>query len=120
MQVNPGQPARRRVRGWDVALTSVLLVVMLGAAAIASVMGMFLAMASDSCSVATRCSTNLIEVGVLAATIGPWVVGVIAFVTGVALLLLRRPAYWVPLIALPLIAAPWGVGAWIVALGTTS
>jgi hypothetical protein len=105
---NPAS-APRPVRGWDIALTIVLLVAAGVLAAVASLMGMFLVMASDPCGVRT-CSTELITLGWLMGMILPWVAFLAAAVVAIVLLVKRRLAFWVPLagaaaIVLVLVAA---------------
>ncbi len=117
--VAPPQPTRtaRPVRVWDVALTITLVVVLLGGTVLASFMGLFLAMASDPCGTAVRCSTGLIGLGVLVATIGPWAIAVAGSVVSIVLLVLRRLAFWVPAAGLVLVVAVWFAGAAITAAG---
>src|SRR5690349_347874 len=70
----PAPPASKRpVKVWDVVVTIILLVGAAVVAALASLMGMFLVMASDPCG-ARDCSTELITIGWLMGMILPWVV----------------------------------------------
>jgi hypothetical protein len=99
----------RPARVWDIVLTIVLLIASGVLAALASVMGMFLVMASDPCG-ARACSTELITLGWLMGMILPWVAFLAASVVAIVLMVKRRLAFWVPLagagaIVLALVAA---------------
>ena len=105
---------KRPVRTWDVVLTIVLLVLDLALAAIVSFMGLFLAMASDSCGV-RDCSTDLIATGMMVAIGLPWVVLVAVVVIAIVLLVMRRLAFWVAIVGGALIIGSlilgWGIAA---------
>lgn len=109
-------PVRPPVRTWDVIVTIVLLVLDLVLSLLVSFAGLFLVMASDPCGART-CSTDLIGIGVLVAVALPWLFLVIGVVVGIVLLVRRRIAFWVPLVAAPLIVASWFIGAAIAAAG---
>lgn len=96
---NPPVPpaSKRPVKVWDVVVTIILLVGAAVLAALASLMGMFLVMASDPCG-ARDCSTELITIGWLMGMILPWVVLVVTAVVAIVLLVKRRLAFWVPLV----------------------
>lgn len=107
--------AKRPVRVWDLILTIILVVGAVVLAALASFMGVFLAMASDPCG-AVDCNFDLITAGFLLGTIGPWVALALTVAGAVVLLVLRRLAFWVPvvgavLIVLVLMCAFWLAGA---------
>lgn len=109
---------RRPVRVWDIVVTAVLLVLLGIAAAIASYFGLFLAMASDGCF--DSCNEGMLSFGVWFAVISPWVVLLLALAAAVALLILRRLAFWVPLTGAALTVATFFVAVGIVgaAVGT--
>jgi len=96
------EPARRPLRVWDIVLTIVLLVADVALAAVASFMGVFLAMASDPCGV-RDCDFDLITAGFFVGTIGPWVALTLTLAAAIVLLVLRRLAFWVPLAGAALI-----------------
>jgi len=112
----PTPPAKPPVRVWDVVLTSVLLVLLGVLAAIVSFFGFFLAMASDPCGV-RDCSTELIGLGMLTAVGLPWVVLLVAVVLAIVMMVKRRIAFWIPLVAVPLVIGSWFVGAFIASAG---
>ena len=97
------------VKTLDVVITIVLLVADGVLAALASFMGLFLVMASDSCG-ARDCNVDLITVGWLMGMILPWVAFVATVIVAIVLMVKRRLAFWVPLagaalIVLSLVAA---------------
>ena len=101
--------APRPVRVWDVVLTIVLVIGSAVLAAAASLMGMFLVMASDPCGART-CSSELITLGWLMGMILPWVAFLASTVVAIVLMVKRRLSFWVPLagaaaIILSLVAA---------------
>lgn len=93
-----GPPQPRVRRGWDVTLTCVLLVCGAPCALAASYFGLFGFMASDGCYDDQRCS-DAVGTGALILVAAPLVCWVLALVVSVALLLTRRLAFWVPLVA---------------------
>lgn len=107
-------PVKRPIRVWDVVVTIILLVGDAVLAALASLMGMFLVMASDPCGV-RDCSTELITVGWLMGMILPWVALIATAVVAIVLMVKRRLAFWVPLIGAVAI-----VGALVLAFAVTS
>jgi hypothetical protein len=88
--------APRPVRVWDVVLTIVLVVGSAVLAALASLMGMFLVMASDPCGALT-CSSELITLGWLMGMILPWVAFLASTIVAIVLMVKRRLSFWVPL-----------------------
>ncbi len=88
----------RPVRVWDIVLTAVLLILLGIFAAVASSLGLFLAMASDGCF-GDSCAEGLLTFGVWFAVISPWVTLLLAIAAAVWLLIVRRLAFWVPLAA---------------------
>jgi Family of unknown function (DUF6264) len=108
------QPARVR-KAWDVALSSVLLVLLAAAATLGSTAAVFLALAGASCGRGGRvCQGAVRDAGVWTALTTPWMVFVLCLAATVALLVARRRGYWVPLLGLLLAAALWGTGAVLV------
>ncbi|GAA1763061.1 DUF6264 family protein [Agromyces humatus] len=108
---NPAPPPLKRpVVVWDLVLTIVLLVLMVGAALVASFLSFFLAFASDSCGASSVCDYDRIATGMLVAMIGPLIVGLFALVAAVIVLVLKRIAFWIPIVGIVLIAAVF-VGA---------
>lgn len=95
---------------WDLVLTIVLLVLMIGVALVASFFSFFLAFASDSCGASAVCDSDRIATGMLVAMIGPLLVGLIALVAAVIVLVLKRIAFWIPIAGIVLIGAVF-VGA---------
>ncbi len=109
-------PSSRPVRVWDVVLSVVLLLGLGVLAALTSLFGAFLAMASDPCG-AVECDTGLISAGMLTAMILPWVLLAAAVTVVVVLLVRRRLAFWVPLVGVPLVIGAWFLGAAIASAG---
>lgn len=97
----PGEaPVTRRGprRVWDLVLTIVFIVFSLAGAAVASFLGLFvLAFGSDSC-VVRECNYDVMSTGMMVAFVGPWIPVVIATIVAIVLLVLRRLAFWVPLV----------------------
>ena len=112
----PAPPVKPPVRVWDVVLTSVLLVLLGVLALIVSFFGFFLAMASDPCGV-RDCSTELIGLGMLTAVGLPWVVLLAAVVVAIVVMVKRRIAFWIPIVAVPLVIGSWFAGAFIASAG---
>jgi glucan phosphoethanolaminetransferase (alkaline phosphatase superfamily) len=118
--IEASAPPRRPVIVWDLVLTIVLLVVMIGAALLASFFSFFLAFASDSCGAAVTCDTDRIATGMLIAMIGPLLVGLLALIAAVVVLVLRRIAFWIPIVGIVLIVGVFVGGAAITASGVPS
>lgn len=96
-------------------LTIVLVVVTAGAAVIASSYGLALAASAASCGEAGRvCRGGLREVGVWMAFTTPVLVLVCTVFFSVVVLVIRRRAFWVPLVGLGLLVALWAVGLFLV------
>ncbi len=100
----PGQP-----RTWDIVATTVELILLALAGMVSSFAGLMLVMASDSCGTGTtECSTGVILLGVGLAVIAPWVALLAMGTWAVVRLVRRKLAWWVPLLAVPLLAsAAW-------------
>lgn len=111
----PRRP-RPPVRRGDLVATIVLLVLLVGAAVLASVFAVFLTYAASRCDVQT-CTYDVINAGIWFSLLSPWVVTVAAIAGAVLLLVQRRWAFWVPLTAVVLIVALWLVGAILVWAG---
>ena len=105
----PTTPPKRPVRVWDIVLTILLLLAVAVVTLIASIFGLYLAMAADSCGV-RDCDTELIAVGMLFAAVMPWVLLGLAVIGSIVLLILRRLAFWVPLVAAILIIVAFFIG----------
>lgn len=108
----PRKP-RRPLRWGDLIASLVLLIVLAGAATVASVFAALLSFASDSCG-AAGCNYELMSTGIWFALISAWVVFVVALAGVVVLVILRRLSFWVPITAFVLIVALWLVGAMLV------
>nr|WP_309976156.1 DUF6264 family protein [Agromyces sp. 3263] len=102
---------KRPVVMWDLVLTIVLLVVMIGAALLASFFAVFLAFAGDSCGASTVCDYDRMGTGMLIALVGPLVVGLLTLIAAVIVLVLRRIAFWIPIVGIVLVAAVFFGGA---------
>jgi hypothetical protein len=104
----------RRPLRWGDLIASIVLLVLLGAAATgASVFAALLSFASDSCS-AAGCNFTLMSTGIWFALISPWIVFAVAVVGVILLVIFRKLSFWVPLTAFLLIVALWLVGAVLV------
>jgi hypothetical protein len=118
--IEASAPPRRPVIVWDLVLTIVLLVIMIGAALLASFFSFFLAFASDSCGAAVTCDTDRIATGMLIAMIGPLLMGLLALIAAVIVLVLKRIAFWIPIVGIVLIVGVFVGGAAITASGVPS
>ena len=97
-------------------LTIVFLVANVVLAAIMSLLGFFLAFASDSCGV-RDCSTELIATGMMVAIGLPWLVLIVVTVIAIVVLVRRRLAFWIPLVGGALIIGSLVLGWMIAAAG---
>lgn len=97
-------------RSGDRVATVLLMVGFLVVVPIAVVMGLLLAMASDSCGVNT-CNETLIGVGIVVSAGAPVVAFLVTLVWVVVRWVRRRTTWWVPLVGALLGAVAWGVGA---------
>ncbi len=113
------EPAARKTRGWDTALTIVLLVLLPLLALAASYAGVLLVFAADACG-SIRCDTALMNTGFWMAVISPWVVLLIGVVISIVRLVRHRLAFWVPLVTIACIAAVWFVAAALVGAGVSA
>jgi uncharacterized BrkB/YihY/UPF0761 family membrane protein len=105
---------RPPVRTWDLVLSIVLMVLSVGLGLVLLVMAPFLVMASDPCGAAVECNTEQMGLGFLVALIGPGFAIAAGIVVGIVLLVLRRLAFWVPLVGSVLAAVIFVIGAGIV------
>ena len=106
------EPAPKRpLIVWDLVLTIVLLVLMVGAALFASFLSFFLAFAGDSCGASVTCDTDRIATGMLIAMIGPLGFAVLALIAAVIVLVLRRIAFWIPIVGIVLVIGVFVGGA---------
>lgn len=103
---------RRRRKAWDILLTIVLLVVTAVLSAVASTLALLLATSSIGCGADGRvCRTELLQGGVWTMLTVPWIVFVLTAFFAVLLLVVRRRAFWLPLVGSLLVALSWLVGA---------
>jgi len=102
---------------WDLVLSIVLLVVLVGVALLASFLSFFLAFASDPCGASVTCDTDRMALGMLIAMIGPLAVGLVALIAGVVVLVLKRIAFWIPIVGIVLVIAVFLGGAAITVSG---
>ena len=116
----PAAPTKRPVVMWDLILTIVLLVVMIGLALLASFLSFFLAFASDSCGSGITCDYDRMATGMLVAMVGPLAVGLLAMIAAVVLLVLRRLAFWIPIVGIVLVIAVFVGGVALTASGVPS
>ncbi|MFC5791078.1 hypothetical protein ACFPPE_14575 [Agromyces tardus] len=108
---------RRPVIVWDLVLTIVLLLLMVGAGFVLFFLAFFLAFASDSCGASSVCDSDRIATGMLLAIVLPVALGLIALVAAVVMLVLRRLAFWIPLVGIGLMVGGWFLGAWVTSTG---
>jgi hypothetical protein len=114
--VEASAPPKRPVIVWDLVLTIVLLVLMVGVALTASFLSFFLAFASDPCG-AVECDTDRIALGMLVAMIGPLAVGLLTLIAAIVVLVLKRIAFWIPIVGIVLVAGIFFGGAAITISG---
>lgn len=117
--LRPEQPPRPARRGWDLALTIVLLVLLPLAALACSYAGFFLTFAADACGSVT-CDESVMNVGLWFAVLAPWVVLLAVVVVAIVRLVRHRITFWVPLVGIVLMAATWFVAAAIVSAGISA
>ena len=111
-------PARRPVIVWDLVVTIVLLVVMtLGGLALAFFAFLLLAFGGDSCGASSICDYDVMTNGAFAAIGGVVLVGLLALVGAIVMLVLRRVAFWIPLVGIVLMIAAFWIGASISSSG---
>ena len=113
-------PTKRPVIMWDLILTIVLLVVLVGVALLASFLSFFLAFAGDSCGSGITCDYDRISTGMLIAWIGPRAVGMLALIAAVIVLVLKRIAFWIPIVGIVLVIGVFVGGAALTASGVPS
>ncbi|MEO2129757.1 MAG: DUF6264 family protein [Microbacterium sp.] len=112
----PRKP-RRPLRWADLIVSIVLFLLLAAAAVTASIFGAFLTFASDACS-ATGCNFNVMTIGIWVAVLSPWVVFLVALAGSIVMIVLRRISLWIPITAFVLIVALWLIGAVLVWAGT--
>lgn len=110
-------PAKRPLIMWDLILTIVLLVVMIGVTLLASFLSFFLAFAGDSCGSGIECDYDRMGTGMIIAMIGPLAVGLLALIAAVIVLVLRRIAFWIPIVGIVLVIGVFIGGAALTASG---
>ena len=104
-------PPKRPIIMWDLVTTIVLLVVMIGGALLAAFLSFFLAFASDPCGSGITCDYDRMGTGMLIAMIGPLAVGLLTLIAAIVVLVLKRIAFWIPIVGIVLIAAVFIGGA---------
>ncbi|MCC4909131.1 DUF6264 family protein [Microbacterium sp. cx-59] len=105
----------RRRRGWDIALTIVLVVLLAVAAVIASSLGLVMAASADACGSGGRvCRDDLHSIGVWMLFTTPLLVLAVTAFFAIVLLVVRRRAFWVPIAGTILLAALWSLGVFLV------
>ncbi|MDF2576262.1 MAG: uncharacterized protein K0S05_3174 [Agromyces sp.] len=102
---------KRPVIVWDLVLTIGLLVLMVGTALVAFFLSFFLAFAGDPCGSGITCDYDRMGTGMLVAMIGPLAVGLLALVAAIVVLVLKRIAFWIPLVGTVLIIGVFVGGA---------
>jgi hypothetical protein len=117
---SPGTPLERPKRPpivWDLVLTIVLLALMVGAGALLFFFSFFLVFASDSCGASSQCDYHRMSTGWLIAMILPIAVGLLALIATIIVLVLRRIAFWIPLVGIALMVGAFVLGAAVTASG---
>lgn len=111
-------PGRRPVIVWDLVLTIVLLVLLVGGGLLLGFFAfLLLAFGGDSCGASSTCDYDVMTTGAFTAVGGVVLVGFLALVGSIVLLVLRRTAFWVPLVGLVLMIAAFWIGASISSSG---
>ena len=95
----------------DLVLTIGLLVLMVGTALVAFFLSFFLAFAGDPCGSGITCDYDRMGTGMLVAMIGPLAVGLLALVAAIVVLVLKRIAFWIPIVGTVLIIGVFVGGA---------
>ncbi|SDR94606.1 hypothetical protein SAMN04489834_0571 [Microterricola viridarii] len=101
----------RRIRVWDVALSSVFILVLLVATGGSALVGLSLPMAAGGCG--EGCSPEQMQLGYVVAVALPILLALVTIVTTIAFLRLRRVAYWVPLLGTVAVGLGLLLGSWI-------
>jgi len=109
--IEASAPPSRPVIVWDLVLTIALLVVMIGVALLASFFSFFLAFAGDSCGAVPECDYDRMGTGMLIAMVGPLVAALLALIAAVVVLVLRRIAFWIPIVGIVLVIGVFVGGA---------
>ncbi len=115
--IEASAPPKRPVIVWDLVLTIVLLVLLVGVALLASFFSFFLAFASDPCGASVTCDTDRMALGMLIAMIGPLAVGLVTLIAAIVVLVLKRIAFWIPIVGIVLVIAIFFGGAAITISG---
>jgi hypothetical protein len=105
----PAKP-ERTVAVWDLVLTIVLLLLVLLAGGIAGAAGIFLVFLTDSCGSGANCVEPQLDNGYFIATVGVWIPAVLAIIASIIVLVLKRRAFWIPIVGIVLIVVTWAVG----------
>ncbi|BDZ45298.1 hypothetical protein [Naasia aerilata] len=102
--------AKRPLRTWDLVLSIVLLALDIALALLLMLFSAFSVMASDPCGSSVECNYDQMGVGLGIAFIAPIVITVLGIATTIVLLVLRRLAFWVPLVTMVLAVAGFAIG----------
>jgi len=119
---NPADPAppaspTRSIRWWDIILTGGLLIADVGLTLVVAVFGLYLVEAVSVCGV-RDCDEVLVALGMVLATVLPWILLAIAVIVSIVLLVQRRLAFWVPIACAVLILVAWFIGGGLATWGT--
>lgn len=101
----------RRIRVWDVALSSVFVLVLLATTGVAALVGLSLPMAAGGCG--DGCSPTQMQIGYVVALALPIIFALVSILTTIIRLRLRKIAYWVPLLGTAAAGIGLMIGAWI-------
>jgi hypothetical protein len=110
---SPRPPART----WDLVLSIVLLALNAGLALLLVVLSPLLLMGADPCGAGTVCNEDQMGIGIAVSLLGPLMVLALAIAATVLLLILRKVAFWVPLVTLLLTPGVFLFGAALVVSG---
>lgn len=92
--------APRKRHTWDLVLTIVLLVAYLAGTAFASFLSFFLAFASDSCGASSVCDYDQMSTGMFIVLGGVWLPALFVLAGSIVLIVVKRLAFWVPLVGI--------------------
>ena len=101
-------------RTWDLVLTIVFLIAYLLGTLLASFSAFSLAFAGDSCGASSVCDYDQMSAGMMVAFIGVWIPMLFVVIAAIVLLVLRRIAFWVPLVGGALTIAIT-IAGWVIA-----
>lgn len=93
----PETQRERNVADLVVTIVGLAVTAVLGLGA--SVLGLMLVMASDSCGASSDCNDSLIGLGVLLAVVAPWLCWIPGLLVVIFRQVKRRLTWWVPIVA---------------------